>query len=175
MTDFTFNQNIDLSVLDEFFESVERAQGIVAYQAPYALYVEVDTSYDRGLKPPLQPLLEWTQRNITADINEARPIAYAIQEKIFQEGIKGEYYLITTKKEWETKWESVVENYNDADPTAPEQIVEDILAGILEDSNDKLNRAGKNDTGNLIDSGIVLMGADPENRNVEEIDPSGFV
>lgn len=167
----TVEFELDEDIIDDFFESVDKAQGIVTYQAPYALYVEVDTSYDRGLKPPYEPLFQWTLRNITGDREEAKGIAYAIQQKIYENGIEGEYYFITTKKEWEAKWKNVAENLsveNDG-ATVPEKLVRKVLEGILDDSQDKLRASDKVDTGNLINSGLVIMGADPD-RSVEEID-----
>lgn len=165
----TVEFELDEDYIDELFTSIERANGLVVYQAPYALYVETNTSYDRGLKPPFQPLFEWAQRNVTSDRDEAENVAWALQEKIYQQGIEGEFFLITTKAEWGNKWKDVAREFKGGDPKAPEKIVEAILEGILEDSNSKIREADKVDTGNLIDSGIVLMGVDPEERNVMEM------
>lgn len=171
MTDNKVNIDIDLSNIEEFFESVERAQGVVIYTAPYALYVEVDTSYDRGLKPPFKPLFEWTKRNITSDEDEARGIAFAIQQNIFENGIEGEFYLTTTKSQWKTKWKDVAEQIElDNNVDAPEILVENILEGILDDSNRKLEQKDKIDTGNLRDSGTVILGLDSDGRNVDKIE-----
>lgn len=168
----TVEFELDEDEIEEFFESVEKAQGVVYYNAPYALYIETNTSYD-SLKPPIQPLKEWAIRNITTDPEEAENVAYALQNKIYKQGSEGEFFLITTKAEWESKWIEVARQYEESDNlNAPELIVNEMLGGILEDSNEKIRQADKVDTGNLINSGIVLMGVNPDERNVMRMQAS---
>lgn len=167
MVENSVDFDVDFSVLHEFLESAERAQGVVYYSAPYALFVEVDTSYDRGLKPPLEPLIEWVERNI--DTDDVEGTAYAIQNKIFEEGIAGTYFLTQEKNKMKTDWVEIAEQYqnNDEDPRIPEKIVEDMLSEMLQGSQETI-REESYDTGTLRDSGIIIIGVDPDSNTISQ-------
>lgn len=167
MTENTVEFDVDFSVLEEFLESAQRAQGMVYYSAPYALFVEVDTSYDRGLKPPLEPLIEWVERNI--DTDDVEGTAYAIQNKIFEEGISGTYFLTQEKNKMKDDWVRIAEQYQGRpdDPNIPEKIVEDMLGQILQQSQETI-REESYDTGTLHDSAIVIIGVDPDSNTISQ-------
>jgi len=160
----TVEIDIDFDKLYDFLESAKRAEGIVHYSVPYALYVEVDTSYD-DKKPPLDPILEWVKRNIQTD--DPKSVAFAIQNKIYKKGTKGVYFLTNEKNKMKTEWENIAEQYKDSnDENAPEKIVEEMLDTMLEGANDTIRNEAY-DTGNLQNSGVVMMHVDPNSNTME--------
>lgn len=161
---FEIETEIEWSKLDEFFESAENARGIVKYEAPYALYVEMPTDYD-SKKPPLEPILDWVLRNINTE--DPKGVAFAIQNKVYEEGTEGVFFLTDAKNEvrGEVAKKLIETNTNDIE-NLPENAVQDILEEILTRSNENLEKAGKVDTRNLKNSGTVIMNVDPESSDV---------
>lgn len=145
------NINLDFSVLDDFLESLQRADGVVYFTAPYAIYVEMPT--DGGYRVPIDELIPWVERNINTD--DVEGTAYAIQEKIFQRGTSGVYFLSRAK--------ASTSNIDDYIPssvdleTAPEDVVENILQDMLERAENNIEDDDAVDTGNLLNSGAYEM------------------
>lgn len=163
--------NIDWSILDSFLESAERAEGVMMYTSPYALYVEVPTSYD-DKKPPFEPIFEWTKRNfVREDPEELRQLAFKIQNHIYENGTEGVFYMTKTKKEFETTTaQQIIDNYNGNLEEAPENIIERMLSRFESDSLHKLTQAGKIDTKTLVDSSTYKMYVSVEEVESQELD-----
>jgi hypothetical protein len=133
------------------------------------LFVEVDTTYSSP--PPFDPIFEWVQRNI--DINEDETyeqVTYKILNKIEEEGIEGVYFLTREKNKMKTDWEDIAESYKTENENeiveAPENIVEDMLSVMLQQSKETIRKESY-DTGELEKSGVYIMGIDTKSNTVE--------
>jgi hypothetical protein len=161
---------------EEFLDSLRGAKGMLTYPTDYALYVEIDTSYD-GTQPPFEPIRDWVVRNITegaitaseAEYNSIDDIAWAIVNHIAENGTDGVYFVTFTKTRIALNWDEIIGNY-DGEVDAPEQIVKDLLDEMLEYSTDKLEQEEKIDTGNLIDSGVTIYGILPDSDDTLDVD-----
>lgn len=64
--------------------------GRLSVDAPYAAVMENGA---RPFRPPLQPLKDWAARKFGADEEEARQIAFAVQEHIATWGFEPRHYF----------------------------------------------------------------------------------
>lgn len=166
------NKEWDSKKLDKFIENVEQAQGMLTYQTDYAVFVEIDTSYN-GSQPPFEPIRDWVVRNITEgaitasdeEYESIDDIAWAIVNHIAKNGTEGVYFVTFTEQHIKNNWADIIGNY-DGDLDAPEKIVRDLLNEMLDYSQKELQESDKIDTGNLIDSGITIFGVKPDDESV---------
>lgn len=154
--------NLDFSVLDDFIESLQKADGVVYYTAPYAIYVEMPT--EGGYRVPISELKPWVKRNINTD--NVEQTAYAIQEKIYQRGTSGVYFLSRAKSSVKN---NNIDNYADSNMNisdAPEEIVENIIQDLLSKSNNNI-KDDAIDTGAMLESGTYEMDV-----NIDKSEPN---
>jgi len=164
------DSSFDEKKIKQLINNIEEAQGIVLYPTDYALFVEVDTSYD-GTMPPHEPIREWVVRNITQgaitaseeEYNSIDSITWAVRKKIAEQGIKGVYFLTEAKINAYRDFDNIAREQQGKDILdIPESLTRSILKSILEDSNAVLREEGKIDTGELIDSGLTVYGVKEE-------------
>lgn len=175
MVDINFNVNSEWNEDDfkDFIQNLEQAQGMLTYPVDYALYVEVDTSYD-GTQPPFEPIRNWVVRNVSegaitaseSEYNSIDDIAWNIVYYIAENGTEGVYFVTFTKIHIKNNWDKIIGDY-DGETDAPEQIVNDLLDEMLDYSEDKLREEQKIDTGNLIDSGVTIYGILPDEEEAD--------
>lgn len=163
--------------LDEIFEGLIGWEGIIKYEAPYALYVEYDTAY-AGTKPPFEPIHEWVQRQwseihpaiIEMTDNEEKPlsrsdheerVAWFIVEQIAESGIDGVHFAQRSLDNGKDHAPAIVAKYADSDdPDAHRKIAEELTKWMFERSQEIIDDEAK-DTETLSDSGsweIVKVG-----------------
>lgn len=167
MANININVNSELNetYINELVTNIENAQGVTKYEADYSLFVEVDTEYD-DKKPPVKPLIEWAKRNVTPKEGQTyEDVGYAIQQYIYENGIDGVYFLTFAKNDMINNWEDIASRYEGTN--APTKLIEEMLKVMLQDSKETLRTQDKEDTGKLINSGLVIFGVLPDGTVVE--------
>jgi hypothetical protein len=165
--------------LDEIFDGQMGWEGVIRYEAPYALYVEYDTAY-AGTKPPFEPIHEWVQRNwseihpaileMTENEDESLPVtehqkrvAWFIVEQIAESGIEGVHFGKRALDHGKSKADSIVGRYAGSDDEdAPRKIAEELTELMFEYSQDIIEDEAT-DTEELKNSGeweIIKSGED---------------
>lgn len=155
--------------LDDIFEGQMGWEGIIRYEAEYALYVEYDTAY-AGSKPPFEPIHKWVQRNwsdmhpaiLEMTDNEDKPlsiedhqkrVAWFIVDQIAESGIDGVHFGKRALDRGKNEADKIVSRYAGSDDEeAPKKIAEDLTEMMFEYSQDIIENEA-NDTGHLKESG----------------------
>lgn len=155
--------------LDEIFEGLIDWEGVIRYEAPYALYVEYDTAY-AGTQPPFTPIHEWVQRNwsnihpaiIEMTDNEEKPlsrsdhqerVAWFIVEQIAESGIDGVHFAQRSLDYGKSQSDIIVSRYAGSDdPEAHRKIAKELTKTMFIHSQQIIGDEAE-DTGELKESG----------------------
>lgn len=165
---FDIDINMDEEFIDDFADSIERAEGIMGFTAPHAVHIEFPTEYNNpsGNGQFVKDLEKWVKRNL--NVNDPTSVAYAIRNEIFKNGQEGDFFVTDTLNDVEQGIaEEVADKYEGIeDPKAPEKIVGDILDKSRVRAQDKIKNADRVDTGELLNSDTVVIGVDPESDEI---------
>lgn len=160
------NVDLNFDIIFDFLEGAKDAEGVVLYDAPHAIYVEFPTEYDKA--PPFDQIYPWVERNISISGEETyEEVTYRIINYLKENGTDGVYYLSATRGEYEAHLDSYLDeldtDLNTNDPaTLADDIVQTLLMDILHDSKEKIEQSGAIDTGELYESGHIVMDVTPE-------------
>lgn len=155
--------------LDEIFGGLLGWEGIVRYEAPYALYVEYDTAY-AGTQPPFEPIHQWVIRNWSEIHNAIKKIvdnkdkplsrtdhqervAWFIVEQISESGIEGIHFGQRALDAAKSHAPAIVAKYAESDDTdAHRKIAEEVTEWMFDQSQKTIENEAK-DTEELKKSG----------------------
>lgn len=161
----TFRKEVDI---DDFLPD-NNYEGVIEYSAPYALYVNYDTTYTKGKKPPYDPIYGWVQRNwsdidngIKRDVEEKRggdlsreelqkAVAFRIVNSIFKHGIEGVHFAERAIEHGRSKSENVVQAHAGKE-NGIKAMVRNLTEIMYEHSQGTIEREAK-DEGDLKESG----------------------